>query len=145
LEYDSTVRNVSISGAGSGTPGTLGAFVAWPFRPLFGVERTQILRRANFRVMENEACQRAIAETNLTLDTTREFCTTSESGQLTGDVSACDGNIGSPLFVGSDGNQEVLGILIRYNTPCNARDRPTGIFVRLSEYIQWINAIVAQP
>lgn len=134
-----------MAGSGVAVPGKLGAFVAWPYRAPFAIERTQILRRANFKVMEDDACKMALAGTNLTVDTQTEFCTTTESGQLTGDVAACDGNLGSPLLIGPQGNEDLLGILVGFNRPCNARDRPTGIFARVDQYRQWIEAITSQP
>lgn len=124
--------------------GKEGIFAGWLFRPSVSTERTQILRSTPFRVMNDTECRNTVVS-NIDVDSRFEFCTTSMSGIMSGDIASCDGNLGSPLFIGSRGEETVLGILIDYPKPCTATGQPTGLFARVSAYTSWINAIVNQP
>lgn len=141
--FDNITSAASLDENNVVTAGKEGTFAAWPFRGAVSTERTQILRSTTFRAKSTEDCDKTLVS-NFDFDPKTEFCTGPISGILSGDIAACDGNLGSPFFSGARGQETVYGILIDTPSPCNAEGQPTGLFARVSSYAPWINANINQ-
>lgn len=144
LRFDERTRNIGMSEIMQGAPGEDAMFVGWPFRhPVVQNEtRSQPLLRSNFRIISHEQCSSSATRD---IDDVSEFCTVPSDDQLVGQIAACNGNIGSPLYQLKGNRNVVIGILTEFPNPCNATNQPNGIFARLSNYQRWITRMIEQP
>lgn len=121
-----------------GNPEQEAMLVGWPYTTSTA-PNTQTLKKATFRIMSRENC---LAVANVT--NANEFCTENVREFDVGQISSCDGNIGSPLYIDKPGSDFVVGILIKTPVPCDSTVGFTGIYARVANYRRWISGVVDQ-
>ncbi|XP_055687960.1 trypsin-1-like [Lutzomyia longipalpis] len=136
LVYNDWIQPVVFPAAGS-HPSGVSQMIGWgstsggtiPTNP-------DILQKVNVPVVEYSACRAALeaiggGADNVFDDT--KICT----GPLTGGVSACSGDSGSPVLQGST----QIGIVSWGFMPCGSAGAPS-VHTRVAHFITWINNIV---
>lgn len=53
-------------------------------------------------------------------------------------VVSIQGDSGGPLFQGSSPNEVIIGVVSWGVLPCGSNNLPSGVFKRVSGYIDWI-------
>lgn len=99
------------------------------------------MKKASFEILTTDECKSLLGES---INIEREFCTGVLDDETSGQISSCNGNLGSPLYQNRLGVDYVIGILVGHPSPCNATDISTGVYARIPMYYRWISGVVDQ-
>lgn len=102
-----------------------------------GLQLPDVLQHINLELMDIETCRTQFDNANLngSLVDYTNVCTAGRPG---GGAAVCSGDSGGPLFQGNAPNEVVVGIVSWGVIPCGSNNLPSGVFKRVSAYIDWI-------
>ncbi|GCB80663.1 hypothetical protein scyTo_0017275 [Scyliorhinus torazame] len=113
--------------------GTICTVVGWG-RTKVNIKRlSDNLKEVNVTIINRTKCNSQMYYNNTPAITTNMLC----AGDKNGGRDSCQGDSGGPLIC----ENELQGI-VSFGKQCGLPDKP-GIYTRITEYIQWIQGIIA--
>ncbi|XP_018323860.1 trypsin-1-like [Agrilus planipennis] len=137
--FTSSVQPVQLPKRGL-NPSGIGIISGWG-RTFYNSVRPDVLTYAAVRIISNRDCAQTLISyvgSSSPLDDT-QFCTSATESDGNEKTSVCDGDIGGPFVQG----YVQVGIISWGITPCGTTRTPS-VYVKLSLYVDWINAQLAQ-
>uniref|UniRef100_A0A8C4RQ06 Transmembrane serine protease 15 n=1 Tax=Erpetoichthys calabaricus TaxID=27687 RepID=A0A8C4RQ06_ERPCA len=113
-------------------PGTKCFIAGWGYLLESG-SVANILQEASVPIIANDVCQQRMPEYNITQ---RMMC----GGYDDGGIDTCQGDSGGPLMCQED-KQWILAGVTSFGYGCAQPFRP-GVYVRVTEFLDWIQAII---
>ncbi|XP_025836584.1 chymotrypsinogen B-like [Agrilus planipennis] len=121
-------------------PSGVGVISGWG-RTFYNSVLSDVLTYASVRIIPNRDCAQtliSVVGSSRPLDDT-QFCSSPTVTGRTGKTSVCDGDIGGPFVQGF----VQVGIISWGITPCGTTSSPS-VYVRVSNYLDWINSLLIQ-
>lgn len=119
-------------------PGDGATIVGWG-RLAEGGATSNVLQEVTVPIITNETCQEAYAADGITLTATMLCAGREEGGQ-----DSCQGDSGGPLMVSAaPGDFRQAGV-VSFGIGC-ARPEKYGVYTRLSQFRDWVEACQANP
>ncbi|KAG5670256.1 hypothetical protein PVAND_000533 [Polypedilum vanderplanki] len=117
-----------------------GAVIAagWGSTGPLGLTLPDTLQHVNLNIIDIPTCRAQFDAANLngSLVDYTNVCTGGAPG---GGVAVCSGDSGGPLFQGAAPNEVLIGVVSWGVIPCGSANMPSGVFKRVSAYIDWIH------
>jgi secreted trypsin-like serine protease len=135
IEYTDQIQPVCLPTKDIGSlDGTMGTVAGWGTISESG-EISKELRQVDVPIISNEKCQANYVGASIAAGM---IC----AGYYEGGKDACQGDSGGPFVINTSGKYTQVGV-VSWGRGC-ARPNQPGVYTRVSEYLEWINAKIAQ-